>query len=136
MRLRSGSRAFAARRLRLVAGILLVVWPLSGCYFWEPLPAPERGFGRNVDSVRVRTPDEEEHVLWFPRLTRDSLFGASNPAHGDSLDARFGDLHALRMRHREVVGTVVYFSLGAGLLAGLVSVVSSQVRGLDHGHAY
>jgi len=136
MRLYSPSLVFAARRFRLVAAILLLVWPLSACYFWEPLPAPETGFGRNVDSVRVSTADEEEHVVWNPQLKGDSLFGASNPAHKDSLDARFGDLHELRVRQRSVAGSVVFIGLGAGLIVGLITVMVSEVKSLKSGYAY
>jgi hypothetical protein len=133
---RSGPLVFAARRFRLMAAILLVVWPLSACYFWEPLPAPEKGFGRNVDSVRVRTPDEEELVVWHPILKGDSLFGASSPAHRDSIDTRLGNLRDLRMRHRNVVGSVVYIGIGAGLLVGLITVMASQVKSINGGHAF
>jgi len=106
---------FAARRFRFSALILLFAWPISGCYRWVPLPAPDAGFGRSVDHVRLRTAQGRELEVWYPQLRGDSLYGASTSQRRDSTDVRLGGMSTLQIRRLDNLGTAL-------VIAGLVFI--------------
>jgi hypothetical protein len=122
---RSRPRLLVARRFRLVALVLLVVWPISSCHYWSDLPAPEKGFGQDEDHVRVRTPDGRELVVWYPRLTGDSLFGAASRSRSDSVDIRLGNLSEIELRRTDATTPTLMIVLIGGVIAA-AAVVSVQ----------
>ncbi|HTX70278.1 MAG TPA: hypothetical protein VMH50_14200 [Thermoleophilia bacterium] len=117
---------FVARRFRLMAAILLVVWPMSACYRWGPLPAPEKGFG-HADHVRVRTPEGRQLVVWYPQVVGDSLFGTSNAARKDTQDIRLGNPGALQMGQSGAGIAIV-----GGLMAGVLVLVWQLFLDVKH----
>jgi len=122
---------FAVRRYRLVAVVLLLVWPISACFYWRPLPAPEKGFGY-ARHVWVRTPQGRQLVVWYPQMAGDSLFGTSSAARKDTQDIRLGNLGALQMRHSEA-GPVILVGVGIAAVLGAIAAMEAYVgRGIIH----
>ena len=124
-----GSRPlrFAASWLSLVAVTLLAVWSSASCHYWRELPAPEKGFGQDVDHVRLRTQEGRELVVWYPRLSGDSLFGAASRDRRDSLDIRLGNVSELELQRTDTTTPLLMvFLLGGVTLAAVLASVQNM----------
>lgn len=110
---------FVVRRFRLAAVVLALLWPLSACTSWQSLPAPETGFGRDTDHVRVKTDHGTRLDVWYPRLQGDSLLGASSRDRKDGTDVRLGNVRTLKIERISAVDTA-FLIVGVGGVVALI----------------